>query len=276
MTRFMEKRVANRNKLRKYDLDVIFKDVPEKLFKNGLELGAGDGFQSKTIIKFCESLIATDYNEKRLQLGSKRKIKGLQYKVCDAEDLPFKNNTFDFIFSSHLLEHIKNKKRCFSEMKRVLKKNGVMIYVMPNRLGKSFNFFLYYPFVIYMLLNKERRQIAFNKLKQDNIRSNIKTKNKLAWKKIFPSVHGENANHLSEFYNFGKRYWVNLFKENNFVVRDILKMSLSSGYRFGFRGLRKFGLRLGLCTSFAYVVTKKNEKSDKIKYFIRSSPQSKT
>ena len=37
---------------RKKELDIIFSKCPKKIFKTGLELGAGDGFQSTIITKF--------------------------------------------------------------------------------------------------------------------------------------------------------------------------------------------------------------------------------
>jgi len=266
---FMKRWIENRNRIRRYDLDRIFRSVPKKAFSAGLELGAGDGFQSRILIHYCDSLICTEYNNKRLNHSLQKELPGLSFKVCDAENLPFKDDSFDFIFSSNLLEHIKNKTQCLAELKRVLKKNGIMIHVMPNRLMKFFNFVLYYPFVLYMLLSKERRKIALKKMKSDETRDNVKSKKRTLFKRLFPSVHGEYPDHITEFARFGRENWIRLFEKAGFTVKDTKRLSLSSTYRFGFHSLRKIGIKLGLCTSFAYIVTNTGSGNNKANYFMK-------
>lgn len=267
MSDFMKKWVENRNTLRKHDMDIVFKNVPEKIFKQGLELGAGDGFQSRILMKYCESLICTEYNKERLDLNLQKEVKGLKCEICDAENLPFKENSFDFIFSSSVLEHLKDPDKCLSELNRVLDKDGMMIHIMPTRLFKLAYMTLHFPFVAYMLMSKERREVVFKKAKTDDLRNNIKSKDTSRFSKIFPPIHGENAGHISEFYNFGKNHWIALFERNGFSVRKIKKASLSSGYRFGFNNARKLGERLGLCSFYAYIITKKESRNEKINFF---------
>ena len=45
--------------------------------------------------------------------------------------LPFENNEFDFIFASHVLEHIKDDIKAMEELKRVLKPQGIAILPVP-------------------------------------------------------------------------------------------------------------------------------------------------
>jgi len=50
-----------------------------------------------------------------------------------AEKLPwFTNESMDFIFSSHLLEHIKDYKSCLKEWWRVLKVGGFLVLYLPH------------------------------------------------------------------------------------------------------------------------------------------------
>ena len=44
-----------------------------------------------------------------------------------AEDLPFKDESFDAVFSLNVLEHVRNPFRCAREISRVLKKGGRII-----------------------------------------------------------------------------------------------------------------------------------------------------
>jgi len=48
----------------------------------------------------------------------------------DAENLPYRNNSFDVIIMCHVLEHVDNPVRALSEAKRVSK--GIIVVLLPN------------------------------------------------------------------------------------------------------------------------------------------------
>ena len=49
-----------------------------------------------------------------------------------AENLPFDDSSFDFIYSTNVLEHVQNPKKVIEESIRVLKKGGFLQFVIPN------------------------------------------------------------------------------------------------------------------------------------------------
>lgn len=49
---------------------------------------------------------------------------------CDLTNLPFDDGTFDFIFASHVLEHIQDDAKALAEIRRVLKSNN-SIAIIP-------------------------------------------------------------------------------------------------------------------------------------------------
>ena len=49
----------------------------------------------------------------------------------DGKKLPFKNDTFDSVFSSEVFEHVFNLKDILLEINRVHKKNGLILVTMP-------------------------------------------------------------------------------------------------------------------------------------------------
>ena len=61
----------------------------------------------------------------------------IEYVVGDARYLPFRDNSFDRVFSYSVLQHFSrgNVKLVLSEINRVLKPNGRVLIQMPNRLG---------------------------------------------------------------------------------------------------------------------------------------------
>jgi len=51
--------------------------------------------------------------------------------IIDMTDIPFKDNTFDYIIANHVLEHIPEDGKALLELKRVLKRTGKLILSFP-------------------------------------------------------------------------------------------------------------------------------------------------
>lgn len=51
----------------------------------------------------------------------------------DGNTLPFAQNSQDYVYSSHFLEHVTDYKNALKEQYRVLKPNGYMIIVVPHQ-----------------------------------------------------------------------------------------------------------------------------------------------
>ncbi|MDG1710553.1 MAG: class I SAM-dependent methyltransferase [Schleiferiaceae bacterium] len=81
-----------------------------------LNLGAGDGSDSEFLRSKNFEVVSTDleYNE-NLDV------------VADAQNLPFNDNTFDYLVMLSVLEHVTNPQKLFSEISRVLKPGGKLI-----------------------------------------------------------------------------------------------------------------------------------------------------
>lgn len=74
-----------------------------------------------------------DYNEDLVKYCN---TKWLHVKQCDIskEDLPYPDNSFDFIYCSHVLEHLLSNEQIhlFSEVSRILKKWGTFVLFTPT------------------------------------------------------------------------------------------------------------------------------------------------
>jgi SAM-dependent methyltransferase len=55
---------------------------------------------------------------------------GVDHKV-DIRDLPFEDATYDFVFASHVLEHVREDREAIKEIRRVLRPNGVAVLPVP-------------------------------------------------------------------------------------------------------------------------------------------------
>lgn len=49
----------------------------------------------------------------------------------DVTNIPFQNDFFDYILINHVLEHVENEKKAFSELQRVIKSDGKLILSFP-------------------------------------------------------------------------------------------------------------------------------------------------
>jgi len=66
-------------------------------------------------------------------------MKGVDHHV-DLQNLPFEDETYDFVFASHVLEHIADDKQAIREIRRVMKPNGVAILPVPVVCEKTIEY----------------------------------------------------------------------------------------------------------------------------------------
>ena len=64
----------------------------------------------------------------------------------DALSLPFKDNTFDRIICSEVMEHVRDDRKACSELTRVLKKNGSIAITVPTRFTEALYDLLTYEY----------------------------------------------------------------------------------------------------------------------------------
>ncbi len=62
---------------------------------------------------------------------------GRAMHIVDITDIQFRDETFDFIICNHVLEHIPDEAKAVSELKRVLKKKGKLIFSFPICMDKK-------------------------------------------------------------------------------------------------------------------------------------------
>lgn len=217
-----------------------------------LEVGSGDGFLASLLAPLGRTLITTEYAP-----GAASHGRDLPRLRCSVTALPFADGSFDFIFSSSVLEHVRDRCGAMAELRRCLRPHGVMIHLMPSVTWKLLQLAMYYPHVALSGLEwiGAERQLPAATTEQwrdHGIKSSW-------WQEFkrgaFPQVHGEFTGHLSEFFGFRVKAWARAFCSAGFEVRGWLRLPLCSGYGFGFERLRRVGERCGLGAHNAFIVT---------------------
>ena len=101
--------------------------------KNVLDVGCASGwflFEIKKDYPKTECIGIDKYRDAIIYGNKKYKKIKLIYE--DAHELPFKNNSFDLVICTEVLEHVKDPGVVLLEIKRVLKKDGIAILEMDS------------------------------------------------------------------------------------------------------------------------------------------------
>lgn len=98
--------------------------------KKILDLGCGDGTRLGNL-KTGGQKTGIDVSGYAIKKARKRYPK-VEFISSNIERLPFNNESFDFVYSMFVLEHVTNPEMAVMEAIRVLKKDGTIILAAPN------------------------------------------------------------------------------------------------------------------------------------------------
>lgn len=94
-----------------------------------LDLGCGTGYFSQQLRDRGAEVVALDLSSLMLMQARKRcGDEGIIYQQGDAEQLPFANNQFDYVFSSLALQWCEDLSVPLREMRRVTKPGGQLLF----------------------------------------------------------------------------------------------------------------------------------------------------
>jgi ubiquinone/menaquinone biosynthesis C-methylase UbiE len=132
-------------------LERIVKEIPIRKGIKVLDIGCGRG---ELVIWFARNgaseVVGIDYSKSAVEIAkgarnkfSKKVRSRMNFKLMDAKNLKFKNNYFDLVVMTEILEHVypDEQVKIFSDIGRVLKEDGfVFFHTAPS---KTFNDFTY-------------------------------------------------------------------------------------------------------------------------------------
>ena len=184
--------------------------VQKDFFKGKIcgEFGAGShGGGGLNVLKLGADFVHLVDVNKNIKKGIENNLRKYKKKykihIASVDNLPFKNNYFDFINCSGVLHHIERPEKAFREIKRVLKKNGTALIVIHGKGG-----------VI--------TRITMEILRDEYYR------NKLSRKIINEIMNGK----MSKYFNFFKK---NLNTNNFNKVKKILAILNDNDLRMTFK-----------------------------------------
>lgn len=114
---------------------VAVKSLIEPVNGKILDIGSADGVFTNVILEKSKAkkIVGIDVLKSSVNWANKHwKDKRMSFKVGDAHDLHFAANTFDAVFTLEVLEHVADPDLVFRQIKRVLKKGGYAIFLVPT------------------------------------------------------------------------------------------------------------------------------------------------
>ena len=124
------------------DFLYILKNETKK--KDVLDFGCGIGNFTEKVINFNpKKIVAVDISEqaiKKAKNNSSLNRKNIEYRVENCEDLNLNSDSFDVAYGSGILHHL-NLSKSLSELKRILKKDGKIIFIEPMATNPIINLY---------------------------------------------------------------------------------------------------------------------------------------
>ena len=132
----------------KYIQQYRFKKIVQLLGKKKypvlLEAGTGSGIFLPELSKHCEYLYACDIHHDFKHIADiceKYEINNCNLSTQSIDNTNFPDGTFDAVIAVSVLEFVPDIQKALSEIKRILKKDGVFITICPME-SKMLDFFL--------------------------------------------------------------------------------------------------------------------------------------
>jgi ubiquinone/menaquinone biosynthesis C-methylase UbiE len=197
--------------------------------KDLLEIGSGTGRQLKTLSHICKSAIGIEVADSLYA-----PLRVMDIRDYDGENIPFPDRSFDVIFSSHVLEHIRNEHAVYREMHRVIRPNGVSINIVPTHTWRFWTSIIHYPTLPARALDKFHRMANGNEQNGGGVSETDQRQLGQKWLDfLFPPRHGEFGNRLSEHWLFHPSAWRKRLESHGWRVDSIEGMGLAyTGHSF--------------------------------------------
>jgi SAM-dependent methyltransferase len=114
-----------------------------------LDLGCGAGrFSTLIAERFGGAVIGIDPSIAMLKTAMRNSVAGkARYAVAEAERLPFAESSFDVAWMSQVVHHVRDRRACAAEIRRVLRPNGFLLIrgTFGDRLDGFPTLFKFFP-----------------------------------------------------------------------------------------------------------------------------------
>lgn len=122
---------------------MVREEINSRKFPHILDIGCGNGIFSFRFAKSGVRVVGIDLSFIAIKKAkSMAQLPELDFLVASAENLPFKENSFNIVFHSEVLEHVKRPKLMVHESSRVLENGGALIASIPCANKHSYEWWI--------------------------------------------------------------------------------------------------------------------------------------
>ena len=107
--------------------------------KQVLEVGCGIGRGLGYLSTRAQRVIGGDYAKDNLGYVRQHYQDRVELLLLDAQGLPFRDNSFDVVVAMEVIQYLTRIDDFFKECHRVLRKDGVLIFCLPNKDAPGFH-----------------------------------------------------------------------------------------------------------------------------------------
>lgn len=182
-----------------------------------LEIGAGTGQQARSLSQKGYRVIAID-----LPSSHYRNDRVFEITEYDGHTIPLPDRSVDIVFSSNVLEHIRDIDGFLDEQLRVMKEGGIAVHILPSTACRLWGIPAHYMWLarrIFALLTAKLKRAASNSANVDIPRRPQSFRDWLIT--LLPMPHGERGNTVTEAYYFSRYWWCRKFRQHRFAVVQI-------------------------------------------------------
>jgi len=111
--------------------------------KKVLEVGFGQGTDAAFMAEHGADYYGVDLSNEHLSISKKRfQLFGLKgnFRIADAENLPFDDNSFDMVYSNGVIHHTPDTQKTVDEIYRVLRPGGKAVVMVYHK--NSYNYYI--------------------------------------------------------------------------------------------------------------------------------------
>lgn len=119
---------------RRVEAEIVFDLLKLKTNERVLDVGCGEGIFTNYLAKTNNLVSGVDISTRNLSVAKASAHQlgcSVNYVQSDAAKMPFRNSSFDKVFSISTIEHISDDMSTFKEINRVLKPGGVFVFSVP-------------------------------------------------------------------------------------------------------------------------------------------------
>lgn len=193
-------------------------------FKPGmdvLEIGGGSGFQAKIMADWGCRVVSIDVDSKP---SPEHQFFGKQYypvQTYDGIHIPWPDRSFDLVYSSNVLYHVRPPNPLVSEIYRVLRGDGLSIHLLPTVSWRFWTNVAHYVFMFRRVGKRLRRHAAAVSSAPSTPPATAApaiSRGKRLKDFLRPSPLGPYSSALAELYYFRRGYWRGIFDGEGFEV----------------------------------------------------------